>query len=301
MTAIDLVLRAVGAFYILAGFVATRAALSSRFLDHAIAALGGEAPSAAETLKFRWHVASSAIILIGGVALLLLVDAAVWLFLLSSALQALYLVWVAPRYIDPWDEPDATGRSQTRNAFVVYLLATALVVWALSAGRLSSVAATAWPALAAGGLIVLLYAADLVRNRARRTEPQPPFAAVECEDPVQRAQSQRIKLMPEPGSYPLWAIDAGLYGDIAPSDLGLSDELQRELAALSDHYERLMDPDNAMQIRGSDEEKAIYDARQRQLARRLQRELPDRTIFIVDPTTGVVEAGSEDEDEIRNL
>lgn len=292
MDLLDLLLRAVGAFYVFAGFVATRAATTSRFLDEAIAALGDGVPSAAETLKYRWHMVASAIVLGGGVALLLLLDVAPGLFALSSAMQAIYLLWVAPRYIDPHDEPDATGRAQTRNAFVVYLLATALVVWAASDGRLASLAATAWPALAAGGLVVLLYGADVLRNSAGRSKPQQPFVDAECDDPSLRAGSKRIKLMPEPGSYPLWAIDQELYGDIAPPDLGLSDELQRELAALSDEFERFIDPDEPMRLRWTDAEKAAYDIHQRKIAQWLQRELPDRTIYVVDPATGMVEVGA---------
>jgi uncharacterized MAPEG superfamily protein len=70
--------------------------------------------------------------------LMLLVDLAAWVFAASALAQAAYLFVLAPRYFDVADPPDAGGRRQSTNAFVVYCAATALVLWALFTGRLAA-------------------------------------------------------------------------------------------------------------------------------------------------------------------
>ncbi len=131
----DVALRLIGAFYAFAGVVATRGGLMSRLLDTAIAAIGGDKPNAAETVRALWMVSAGIVILAGGVALMLRIELAAWLFVLSALLQGLYLSVVAPHYLDPSDPPDATGRRQTTNAFILYLAATAFVLWAQATGR----------------------------------------------------------------------------------------------------------------------------------------------------------------------
>lgn len=154
----DLLIRLLGAFYIFAGVVATRAALTSRFADTVIAALDGGAPSRIERQKSLWLIASSAVVFAGGVALFAGLDLARWLFLASAAGQAVYLFALAPQYFDKADPPDARGRRQTTNAFVIYVAATALVFWAAAVGHLMPLAtAPAWlSALAAMAVLAFL-------------------------------------------------------------------------------------------------------------------------------------------------
>jgi len=141
----DVALRLVGAFYTFAGVVASRAGVMSRMLDATIAAIGGERPSWAETARALWMACAGIVILAGGVALMLQTHLAAWLFVISALAQAIYLGVVAPKFLDPTDPPDATGRQQTTNAFVFYLAATALVLWANVSGRLQDWHSLPWP------------------------------------------------------------------------------------------------------------------------------------------------------------
>jgi len=136
MTVTEFALIMIGAFYAFAGWVATRAALASLFMDRAIASISGQKPNASEMAQSYWLIAAANLILAGGVALVLRMNVALWLFLASAIGQAFYLYYLAPRIFDREDPPDAVGRAQTRNAFVLYLAATAFVVWAASRGAL---------------------------------------------------------------------------------------------------------------------------------------------------------------------
>lgn len=132
----DIALRLIGAFYAFAGYVATRAGLTSYFIDRAIAAIALKKPTAAETAQTVWLLGAAMLILAGGVLLMLLLDLAAWAFAASSLAQVAYLFYVAPRYFDVDDPPDPRGRRQSTNAFVVYAAATAFVLWAALTGRL---------------------------------------------------------------------------------------------------------------------------------------------------------------------
>ena len=162
MDEIDLALRLMGAFYVFGGFVATRAALTSSLIDRALAALSSSRPSAAETPQSLWLLVAANVILAGGVALVLLIDLAAWIFLASALGQAAYLFYVAPRFFDTDDPPDATGRRQSTNAFVVYGAATAAVVWASAVGRLLNWQEMAWQSLALAVAAIMAHAAYTV-------------------------------------------------------------------------------------------------------------------------------------------
>ena len=158
MDLIEVVLRLVGAFYAFAGYVATRAALTSHFFDRAIAAIAAEKPAGTETAKFIWLLAAAVIVGLSGIALMLRLDVAPWLFLASSAGQAAYIFHVAPRYFDRDDPPDPGGRRQSTNAFVVYTAATAFVLWAAYMGRLLSWRDVPWPLLVIAAAAIIAYA-----------------------------------------------------------------------------------------------------------------------------------------------
>jgi hypothetical protein len=154
----ELSLRAIGAFYTFAGYVALRAALTSNLIDEALAAIAAQKPKKAERARSVWLLASALVLLVGGVMLMLLLDLAAWPFLISSLGQAAYLLVIAPRYFDVEDPPDARGRRQSANAFVVYGAATAFVVWAALTGRLVDWREVPWPVLAAAAIAVAAYA-----------------------------------------------------------------------------------------------------------------------------------------------
>ena len=153
----DIGLRILGAFYAFAGVVATRAAITSNMLDRALAAISLKKTPFHETAQTAWLVLASLIVLAGGAALMLKVDIAVWLFLVSAILQALYIFVVAPRFFDKDDPPDATGRQRTTNAFVIYIAATALVVWAFTTGKLLRLEQLPPPVILGTASTLLLY------------------------------------------------------------------------------------------------------------------------------------------------
>lgn len=167
----DIVLRLVGAFYAFAGYAATRAGLTSLFVDRAISAIEMKRPPAAETAQTIWLLSAAGLIFAGGVLLVFAIDLAVWLFAASSLGQAAYIYHVAPRYFDPVNAPDEQGRRQSTNAFVLYAAATAFVTWAAYTGRLASVRDTPWPILAIACAAVAAQVA-YVSWTAARTPPR---------------------------------------------------------------------------------------------------------------------------------
>jgi hypothetical protein len=297
---IKVALCALGAFYAFAGYVATRAALTSHLVDHAIAAIAAKKPSRIETAQSYWLLAAATIVLAGGVALLFLIDIAAWLFLASSIGQALYLFYLAPRFFDVEDAPDAAGRRGSTNAFIIYLVATALVIWALSAGKLTPWREAGWSWLALCAALVAAHIGYVVWTVVRlpaSSRAQSPFAAgeIDSDEPApDLAQSTRIKVMADYYCHPLWALDDA-YGDFPPEALGLSPELARDLNAWADDFTSSLDPDDPAVSRWSEAERKAHEAKARPLAVRLARERPDRTIFVMDPVVGVVEVRPDEE------
>jgi|GEM_PF-1773739 len=138
----ELGLRLVGAFYLFAGVVAVRAATMDRFLDQALAGLTLESTPQVEKLRGLWLLVASLLVGASGLALIMLSELALWLFLLSAAGQAAFLFYFAPRYFDVVDAPDPKGRRGSINAFLLYCVATAFVVIAAATGVLKN-----WEAL----------------------------------------------------------------------------------------------------------------------------------------------------------
>jgi hypothetical protein len=300
MDAIEIALRLVGAFYVFAGYVATRAGLTSLLVDRAIAAMAARKPSAADVAQSYWMLAAAAIVLAGGAALMFLLDVAVWLFLLSAVGQAAYLFYAAPHYFDRETPPDATGRRQSTNAFIVYLIATALVAWAAAAGKLVPWHEADWPTLAApaamvvvhvGHLLWLLWGPSAIGGNSGFPEP----AAEDDEERRDPSDSRRIKVMADYKAHPLWALDEDLYGDFPPEALGLSDELTRDLNAWAESYDTSIDLDDPAVSLWSDEQRAAHEAKARPLAVRLARERPDLSIYVLEPETGVVEVHPDEQ------
>lgn len=151
---VDIALRLVGAFYVFAGVVAARATLTGMLIDRAIAAIGAKPPPRAETMRGLWMIAMTALVLLGGAALVLKLQLALPLFLACVLFQAVYLFVVAPRVLDPHDAPDPQGRRQSTNAFIIYAIATGFVAWAYGRGNLLRLSEVSWPGLLlVGGLV----------------------------------------------------------------------------------------------------------------------------------------------------
>ncbi|MGE3227919.1 MAG: hypothetical protein AB7J30_00570 [Hyphomicrobium sp.] len=272
--------------------MATRAALTSHFVDRAIAAIEGKKPSSIETAQSCWLLTAATLVLAGGVALLFLLDVAAWLFVASAVGQALYLFVLAPSYFDRVDPPDPAGRGRSTNAFWVYLLATALVLWAQSGDRLMHWEEASRPALLLPSAVVAAHVAYVVWTIASAPAPAPLFAMSRSVSEVAGAagadasQSQAIKVMADYYAHPLWAMDDGLYGDFPPERLGVSEELASDLNAWAEAFTFALDPEQPGESRWSEEQLRAHDAEARALALRLARERPDRTIYVMDRASG---------------
>ena len=121
--------RAVGAFYIVGGLFALRAARTNDLLDRALAGIEMKPTPRAERLRAAGLWVGGAMTAASGVALLLLSRWAVWLFLANLLLQALYLA-VASVWLRPETELDALGRRRTVNAALFWTCATiAVLIW----------------------------------------------------------------------------------------------------------------------------------------------------------------------------
>jgi hypothetical protein len=295
----EVVLRLIGAFYVFAGYVATRAALTSHFIDRAIAAIAAQRPKRAETLHFAWLLCAAIIVLMGGVALMLLLDIAAWLFLVSALGQAAFLFVAAPHYFDVDDPPDPRGRRQSTNAFVVYSAATAFVLWADYTGRLIAWREAPPPLLAVAAAAVaaqLVYVAFLLRKAPSRSSPLGSLAdPAASELPRLRSEAKRIKVMADYDTHPLWALDEDLYGDIPPEDMGLSEDLTRDLNAWAEAYNASCNRADPASSLWSEEQHRGHAAQARPLAIRLARERPDLAVYILDGETGVVEVHAHEQ------
>lgn len=186
-------LSAIGVFYVAAGAIAARAVLVTLLLDRTLAALSGSRLGRAESIAATWLLAASNVILAGGAALALQLRVALPLFLISAAGQAIYLLLLAPLYLDKHDPPEGTGRQRTVFAALVYLAATGLVVWAAGAGLLRpwQEAPPELLALAATGVIVhAAYTAWRAVSICRSAGALPPFDSAQIEPSPPRSDDQ---------------------------------------------------------------------------------------------------------------
>ncbi|MCC6889503.1 MAG: hypothetical protein IT536_13295 [Hyphomicrobiales bacterium] len=301
MDGTDVILRLIGAFYVWAGYMASRAGLTAHVLDRALAALSAAQPGSVERAQTLWLLGSAILVLAGGVALVLLIDVAGWLFTASSLGQAVYLFWLAPRYFDIDDPPDERGRRQTTNAFVIYAVATAFVLWAASTGKLASWQDVSWPALALGAGAVAVHAGYVVwmYTRALATPGggvagAPALPSLPPDMPLDPSRLKRVKVMAEHDAHPLWALDEGVFGDFPPEALGLSPELARDLNGWAQAYSDMIDRADPASNGWTEAESRAHDAQARQLAARLKRERPDLMVYVTDRAAGIVEIQGEE-------
>ncbi len=163
----EIPLRLVGAFYVFAGYFATRVTLMTSFAENATATLSGKPPERMATLKAAWLLLTSTLVLAGGVLLALLIDGAQWVFLVSVVIQFAYLFALAPRYFDKFDAPTASGRRQNVNAFFIYCSATFFVLWAAEGGYLRPFSAQPRPVPAIVVVAMLAHVVFVIRGLRR--------------------------------------------------------------------------------------------------------------------------------------
>lgn len=183
----DVFLRLMGAFYGIACLATIRAAAMSRFLDQALGAITKVDPqvSAAETWRSRYLIANAFLVGIGGVLLAARLDLAAAVFVIEAVAYGVYLFILSPRLFDPHDPPEEPGRSQTWNAFWIYLGATAIVLAAWWSGFLQPARAQPWPVLAICGAVV----AALVGFALHQFRPWQKFGSLDEPDYPQDVES----------------------------------------------------------------------------------------------------------------
>ncbi len=166
MSGVEIILRLVGAFYVLAGLLVARRMVVEVFLDKALSGLTMKPVPHADQVRGRWMLGIAASVFASAVLLLALSVLAFPAFLAGAAVQGAYLGHVAPRLVDPEEPPDPAGRRGTRNAFLIYLAATAFVAWAAVAGHLRWPGKDPWPAAIAGVAIAAFAAYHMAKMRA---------------------------------------------------------------------------------------------------------------------------------------
>lgn len=294
MDPIEIALRVIGAFYAFAGYVGTRAALASNLVDRAIAAIAYEKPSTRETVQSIWLLTASCLILAGGVMLILLIDLAAWVFLACALGQALYLYHVAPTYFDVEEAPDARGRQQSTNAFVLYAAVTAFVLWAQYVGKLADWRDMPWQVLAVASAVVIGYVA-YVFLMFFRPVPRAPLLSAGRKTPGDPFRTKRVKVLADYDCHPLWALDEDNYGDFPPETLGLSEALTADLKAWADAYSASLNREDPTSNYWTEEQYLAHDAQARPLAVRLARERPDLKVYVVlDPVVGIIEVRGDE-------
>lgn len=138
------IVQAVGVFYVLAGIVVLRQMALERLLDQALAAITMRPASALDRRETQLLSLGGYLTFASGLSALTLSRWSVALFAMASLAQALYLVWAA-RATPPQDETERKGRRATFNAFLIYLAASAFVIYAAWHG-----AVRPWPFLDPG-------------------------------------------------------------------------------------------------------------------------------------------------------
>lgn len=218
MSGVEIILRLIGAFYILAGLIAARQMVMEAFLDKALAGLTLKPVPRADRLRGRWMLGIAASVFAGGVLLLALSILALPAFLACAAAQAAYLGHAAPRLIDPDDPPDPAGRRRTRNAFLVYLGATGLVAAAAATAHLRWPWDDPWPA-AIAGIALAAFVAWHVAKASETLGGRRGFSIEPVEPETPEVLPGRVRLMVRPFVLP-FADDAT--GRVVPQSLAVS-------------------------------------------------------------------------------
>jgi hypothetical protein len=218
MNGIDIGIRLVGAFYIVAGIIAARQMVIEAFMDKALASITLKPVPRVDRLRGRWMLATAIAVFAGGVLLAVLSVLALPAFLAAAALQAAYIGYVAPRLIDPDEEPDPDGRRATVNAFLIYLVATALVGTVAWAGLLRWPLDEPWP-LAGAAVVAIAFAAYHLRQTAAVLTGRSTPAYSDPTAPEEAAVlPQKVRLMIRPFVLP-FADDAT--GWVVPQKLAI--------------------------------------------------------------------------------
>lgn len=267
----------IGAFYIFAGFVVMRTMAMSTLLDQALLALDPKSNSKLELVRSQVLLAGSYLTLASGVALLIMSPFAPYVFLLNTIVQGGYLVW-AERAFPPEDAIDRQGRQRTKNAFVIYLAATAFVGWMAYQGYLR-----AWEgadvALLDIGIIVLALglAWAVIYLPKRREKSASVFEPIEerpngdvVRDFREEPPPKRLRVAPEWGCWPLWNDETGQ--NVSHFHLKIPEDLMGRIEEWDDLWQATYnDDDPAKGDFKSEAERTAYVVEGRAIVEELRR------------------------------
>lgn len=152
----DWVLRGLGLFYALSGFLYARSFARDGVLAKALHQLGEKSTEAERVRSYQLR-AMAALTVASGLALLTLSRWAPHLMIANAILQAMWLVYSRQAF-PPRDTDEALGRKRTTNAFVIWLIVTVLtctVLWGGYATPVTEGAASWMPIF--GGAIFLAW------------------------------------------------------------------------------------------------------------------------------------------------
>lgn len=217
---------AIGAFYVFAGVVVMRPMAMERLMDQVLAALN-DPTDANDQMRVAVLSAGAVLTLASGAALAILSPLALPLFASNVVVQGGYLLW-ATRAIPPEDAASARGRAQTRNAFIIYCVATAFVAWLAAEGHLRPWSADVTALLVDVGIVVGAVAgAWAFINMPRKGDAtmrlgQEPLATP-IADYTAPPKPTRLRFAPEFACSPLWNDETG--DSVSVFALDLPDDL----------------------------------------------------------------------------
>ncbi|MEQ1754962.1 MAG: hypothetical protein ABL973_12605 [Micropepsaceae bacterium] len=231
-----------GIFYVFAGVVALRVIALGSVMDSLLEALDGSRTSATEFLKTRILTIGAYLTAASGAALLTLSCSAVALFAANSLVQGGYLAW-ASRALVPEDDADRRGRQQTVNAFVIYVAATAFVIWLFLTNGLR-----AWPTDAVGQMkeliapaVAMLGSWASIHVPMKRLSTSASGQAPAC-TPEPQGTPVNLRLQPDWQCHPLWDADTG--DNVSQYALELPHELMDRIERWDDLFQDTYDGDD---------------------------------------------------------
>jgi hypothetical protein len=226
---------AIGAFYVFAGVVVMRSMAMERLMDRVLAALN-DPTDATDQMRVAVLSAGAVLTLASGAALAILSPLALPLFASNVVVQGGYLLW-ATRAIPPEDAASARGRAQTRNAFIIYCVATAFVVWLAAEGHLRP-----WAALLVdvGIVVAAVVGAWAFINMPRKGDATMRLgeepSATPIADYTPPPKPTRLRLAPEFACSPLWNDETG--DSVSVFALDLPDDLAFRIDEWDDIFQR---------------------------------------------------------------
>lgn len=210
----SLIAIAIGIFYVVAGIIVLRVMTFERMLDKALTSISGKASTdIADQVRVRVLTGGALLTLASGAATILLSPIALLIYIANVIVQGGYIAW-ADRAIPPESPDDATGRQTTKNAFVVYMAATAFIAWMQYQGGMRPWYTTwevwAMDALAIVVLTVLGWQAIWIPQSwfsRTRDDGKAPIGFSDNAPPRAREaldKPEHLRLAPEWQCWPLW-------------------------------------------------------------------------------------------------